>query len=246
MTSAGAPDAADAVRAAVRAINVQLDEDLARLSDLAGELASVVAPSAIGKLLEADLADLVPLMRRRLDSAAAFVGLGFAAAPGVMADRDHYLLWFQKRSTGIRRLQLNLAENDPELYDYFDMEWFSGAERRQAPSLYGPYVDYAGADFLVLTLAVPVRVGGRFIGVSGADLDPDVLERRLVLTLRALPGDAVIVNADRSVLAAGSARWMPGERLAAHPGDVPDQWLATSALAPWTGWTLALAAPEGR
>jgi hypothetical protein len=246
MTSGGAAEAAEAVQTAVRAINAHLDEDLAPLRELAGELASVVDPSAIGKLLDADLAGLVPLMKRRLDAAAEFVGLGFAAAPRVMADQDHYLLWFQKRPTGIRRLKLNLAENDPDLYDYFDMEWFAEAERKQVPSVYGPYVDYAGADFLVLTLAVPVQIGGRFIGISGADLDPDVLERRLVLTLRTLPGDAVIVNADRSVLAAGSARWMPGERLAAHPGDVPDRWLATGALHPWTGWTLALAAPEGR
>lgn len=246
MTSGGAAAAADGVRAAVRAINAQLDADLAPLRDLAGEVAAAVDPAAVGRLLDADLAGLVPPMKRRLDAAAAFVGLGFAAAPRVMAEHDHYLLWFQKRPTGIRRLTLNLAENDPDLYDYFDMEWFSDAERQRAPSVYGPYVDYAGADFLVLTLAVPVQVGGRFIGVSGADLDPDALERRLVRTLRALPGDAVIVNTDRSVLAAGSSRWMPGERLAAHPGDVPDRWLATGALHAWTGWTLALAAPEGR
>jgi hypothetical protein len=197
------------------------------------------APDVVG---EADLDGLVPGMQERLAADPAMIGYGFAAAPDVIRGRDRYLLWFQRRAAGIRRLNLNLADGDPELYDYFDTDWFGHAERDRRPAMYGPYVDYAGADFLVLTVAVPVLVGDRFVGVTGSDMDPGVVEGALVAMMRALPGEAVVVASDRSVIAAGSARWMPGERLAAHPAQASGEWAAVAPLRSWTGWTFALAA----
>ncbi|MCA1984596.1 cache domain-containing protein [Nocardioides nematodiphilus] len=235
---------ADVVRSAVEQIGRRLEDQLAPLRGLADQVAHAAQGVAVGALREKDLAHLIAWITAELESEAAYVSLGFAAASGVMAERDHYLLWLQRRAGGIGRLRINLSQNDPDLYDYFDMEWFSGAERRKEPSIYGPYVDYAGADFLVLTVAVPVQVGSRFVGVAGADLDPDELERWLVPLLRALPGEALVVNGDRSVLASGSARWMPGERLAVHPAAAPEGWRTVVELSPWTGWTLALAEPE--
>ena len=234
-----------AVRDAVEGIDSHLEAQLAPMRELATRVAAIVGELGSGALREKDLARLQPWVTSVLETEPAYVSFGFAAAAGVMAERDHYLLWFQRRAAGIGRLRLNLAQDDPDLYDYFDMEWFTGADARRAPSIYGPYVDYAGAEFLVLTGAVPVEVEGRFVGVAGADMDPDVLERWLVPMLRGLPGDAVVVNADRSVLASGSARWMPGERLTAHPSTAPEEWLEVAELAAWSGWTLALAAPEG-
>lgn len=236
--------AVQAVRDTLQEIEHQLEGRLAPMRELAQRAAAVIGATPPGTLAEKDLAHLLAWLTEALEGEPAYVSFGFAAAPGVMSGQDRYLLWLQRRATGIGRLRLNLAEDDPDLYDYFDMEWYAGALARRAPSIYGPYVDYAGAEFLVLTVAVPVEVEGRFVGVAGADLDPHVLERWLVPALRALPGDAVIVNADRSVLASGSARWMPGERLGVHPGDAPEEWLAVEPLAPWTGWTLALGAPE--
>lgn len=232
-----------AFREALQEINGDLDALLVPLGDLAREIGALVDPARLGGLRDADLADLVPAIKERLVGSQAMLGFGFLAARGVMLDGDHYLLWFQRRSTGVRRLNLNMTEGDPDLYDYFDTDWYAGAEQLQAPAVYGPYVDYAGADFLVVTAAVPVYADGRFIGVAGADLDPDVLERGLVARMRGLPGDAVVVNADRSVLAAGTARWMPGERLPVHPNRERDRWLAVGSLTSWTGWTFALAPP---
>lgn len=244
MTIANDSGRQDAFHRTLQRINADLDRLLVPLGDLAREVSALVEPGAVGGLRDADLAALVPTIRERLGAAPAMLGYGFAAAPGVMRDGDHYLLWYQKRVAGIRRLNLNLTEDDPDLYDYFDTDWYAGAEQLQAPSIYGPYVDYAGADFLVLTAAVPVYVDGRFIGVTGADLDPDVVERGLVERIRALPGEAVVVNSDRSVLAAGSPRWLPGERLAVHPTRERDRWLAVGRLTSWTGWTFALAPSE--
>lgn len=230
-------------RVVLDALNDYLRRELVPLGELADELAGTIDPEAVGSLVEADLAPVVPRIQGALAAAPDFVGFGFAAAAGVMSESDHYLLWYQRRESGLRRLNLNLAEGDPELYDYFDTDWFTGAERLRAPSVHGPYVDYAGADFLVLTAAVPVLVGERFVGVAGADIDPHRVEQALVRMLRGLPGEAVVVNDDRSVLAANSARWMPGERVRVHPMKDRGSWQAVGAMTTWTGWTLALARP---
>lgn len=231
-------------RAVLEALNDYLHRELVPLGELAEELAATIDAEAVGSLAESDLAPLVPRIQGVLAGAPDFVGFGFAAAAGVMRESDHYLLWWQRRESGLRRLNLNLAEGDPELYEYLDTEWFTGAERLRAPAIHGPYVDYAGADFLVLTAAVPVLVGDRFVGVAGADIDPHRVEQALVHMLRGLPGEAVVVNDDRSVLAANSARWMPGERVRVHPVKDRASWQAVGAMTTWTGWTLALAPPS--
>ncbi|GAB7004860.1 hypothetical protein JCM18899A_23330 [Nocardioides sp. AN3] len=243
MTNAGEHAVAEAFGEVADRVNGYMTGWLDSLGEVADEVAAVIEPSAVGTLGEDSFMGLADGFIRRLEGASDMLGLGFLVAPGVIRDRDRYLLWFQKRETGIRRLKLNLAADDPDLYDYLDTDWFIATERRRGPALYGPYVDYAGADFLILTVAVPVLVGDRFVGAAGADLDPDVVEGALVARLRELPGEAVIVAEDRSVVAAGSARWMPGERLAVHPASESQRWLAQAPLAAWTGWTLAVAAP---
>lgn len=235
----------EAFAAAREEIEGYLEERLAPLRQLATEVAAAIG-AASGAPTEADLADLVPLMRQRLETDPVMIGYGYAAAAGVIEERQRYLLWFQRRAGSIRRLNLNLADGDPDLYDYFDTDWFGHAERDLAPAVYGPYVDYAGADFLVLTAAVPVVVEGRFVGVAGADMDPGRVERALMAAMRGLPDEAVIVAADRSVMAAGSARWMPGERLRVHPAQEPERWRDIAPLPSWVGWTLAAGQLSGR
>lgn len=226
------------------AITGLLDRQLVPLAALAERIAGLVPAEAVGRVTEKKhLSGVLPSIEEDLTASDLAAGLGFAAAPGVIEGRDHYLLWLQKQDGGIRRLSLNLEASDPDLYDYHDTEWFTSARDLGAPAAYGPYVDYAGADLPVLTIALPVTVGGRFIGITGADLLADELEHRLVRLLRALPGDAVLAGPDRSVIAAGTPRWMPGERLAAHPERERDGYLAVGPVSGWTGWTLALAAP---
>jgi hypothetical protein len=61
--------------------------------------------------------------------------------------------------------------------------------------------------------------------------------------LRTLPGDTVLVGPDRSVIAAGTPRWMPGERFAVHPAKDQGNYLAVEPVSDWAGWVLALATP---
>ncbi|MCL2584449.1 MAG: cache domain-containing protein [Streptosporangiales bacterium] len=229
-------------RQAREAVTRLLDDQLVPLTGLAERFAGLVPGESVGQVTEKrHLAGLLPGIEAALQASDLAAGLGFAAAPGVVEDRDHYLLWLQKHAGGVRRLSLNLAPGDPDLYDYHDTEWFSGAQRLGAPAAYGPYVDYAGADLLVVTIAVPVLAGGRFAGVAGTDLLAEALEHRLIQLLRPLPGDAVLVAPDRSVIAAGTPRWMPGERLAVHPARDAGRYLAVETVNDWTGWVLALA-----
>lgn len=221
-----------------------LDRQLVPLAGLAGRISGLVPAGDIGHVTEKEhLIGVLPEIEAGLAGSQLAAGSGFAAAPGVVEGRDHYLLWLQKQGGGIRRLNLNLDAADPDLYDYHDTEWFSGAQALGRPAAYGPYVDYAGADLLVVTIAVPVLAEGRFIGVTGADLLADELESRLTRLLRALPGDAVLVGPDRSVIAAGTPRWMPGERFSVHPAKDQGNYLAVEPVNDWTGWVLALAAP---
>lgn len=231
----------EAFDAVVRELDRYAEQRLAPLTALAEQVAGLLAdsPSAVPA---ADFDILEPLIRRQLADDPTMVGHGFAAGAGVVRDNDRFLQWFQHRATGIRRLTLNLTPGDPDLYDYFDTDWFSRAQQDRTAALFGPYVDYAGADFLVITAVVPVIVGGRFLGVAGADMLPDVIEHALVAIMRRLPGDAVIVGTDRSVMAANTARWLPGERLAIHPARDRLRWKSVGELPAWTGWTIALAA----
>ncbi len=230
----------EAVRKVCDEIIDLLDRQLVPIGALARSLTDSIDVSGVGHLVEDDLAGLLPTIETDLESMPMFAGCGFAAAPGVIEAKDHYLLWLQKGPGGIHRLNLNLNPSDPDLYDYHDTDWFSGAQARQAPAVYGPYIDYAGANLLALTVAVPVVVEEKFIGVAGADLYAEAVESELIQLMRGLP-DAVVVNADRSVVASGSARWMPGERVGVHPASDPSSYAAVVPLGDWAGWVLALA-----
>lgn len=220
-----------------------LDSRLVPLGGTAGRLTEL-----IGERLDADaaitedvLAPLTPQIESVLAEFQDFVGHGFVAAPGVVMGRERYLLWLQRRPTGVGRLNLNLNPDDPDVYDYLDMEWFTRARSVQAPAVYGPYIDYAGSDHLVLTEAVPVLWRDAFVGVIGADILADEVEGRLVQHLNAVPSAAIVVNADRSVVASNSARWMPGERLDTHPSRDRSSYAGVGTLGDWAGWVLAVA-----
>lgn len=235
----------EAFQRARRSVIDFLDDQLVPLGELARLVAAEGAEPAAGdRLTEEQLQPIVPRLTAVLEESDYVVGHGFVAAPDAVQGRERYLLWMQKRGDRITELHLNLDPGDPDLYDYLDMEWFTRARDREMPAVFGPYVDYAGADLVVLTAAVPIFVDQRFLGVAGCDLLADAVELRIVQLLRGLPGDAIVVNADRSVVAANSARWLPGERLPVHPINDRGSYVAVGSLGDWAGWVLAVAAPE--
>jgi hypothetical protein len=127
------------------------------------------------------------------------VGAGFVAAPHALADRELFLAWWQGEDRTL------LAERGVPIghhvFDYTRHEWFQVPLTDGRAHVTGPYVDYVCTDEYVLTATAPVVVGGRMVGVVGADTLLETFEGLLAEPLRG--GDAVLVNAhDRCVVAA--------------------------------------------
>ena len=228
---------------ALTELGAYINRELAPLTELAEMLTQVIMAAETLPIDVAVLDEVVPAIRSKLAGEDDLVGLGYSADHAVLRDNDNYLLWYQKMHgvEGSRRLVLNLDGADPEFYDYRDTEWFAGAREHGGPSIYGPYLDCAGANRLVYTFAIPVIVNGRFVGVAGADLDAAVIERRVDAVISTLGRPAVVVTRDRVVIAENATQWMPGERFpAASAGS--NEWASAGLIAEWTGWRLAVLA----
>jgi hypothetical protein len=196
---------------------------------------------------------------RQLDLLPAADGAGIVAAPGVVAGRQRHLEWWQRTAAGddaaegYSRIRLNLDPESIDLYDYLDMDWFTVPRAEGRRYVYGPYIDFSGADRSILAMTIPVldpaggeggvseSGGGEFLGVAGADIRMSHLEPALLAILRALAAPAVLVTAERRVLAANTPRWIPGTRLPRLPGPGDGEFTAVTAIGADSGWLLAVA-----
>lgn len=158
-----------------------------------------------------------------LDHGVAF-GSGFVAARDALADRALYLAWWQGEEREL------LGESDAPAsgapFDYTRREWFRVPEETGRDHVTGPYVDYVCTDEYVVTCTAPVVVAGRMVGVVGADVLVETLERLLLATVSAagatLVGDhgRTMVSADHRV-APGTLVDLSDVRERAACGDLP-------------------------
>jgi hypothetical protein len=188
-------------------------------------------------------------------------GAGVVAAPGVVAGKQRHLEWWQRTSAAdgrhdqFARIRLNLDPESVDLYDYLDMDWFTVPRKLGRRYVYGPYVDFSGADRYVLTITVPVFGGGsppgfgdvtppgerEFLGIAGADMRMSHLEPELLAVLRPVPAPAVLVTGERRVVAANTPRWIPGTRLDRLPAPGDGTFAAVAGIGADSGWLLAAA-----
>lgn len=180
-------------------------------------------------------------------------GAGIVVAPGVVAGRERHLEWWQRTGAGdgdpapdgYARIRLNLDPESIDLYDYLDMDWFTVPRSECRRYVYGPYIDFSGADRYVLTLAAPVLepggadAGPQFLGVAGADIRMSHLEPELLAVLRGVPAPAVLVTGERRVIAANTPRWIPGARLPRLPRPGDGEFTAVAQVGADSGWLLA-------
>jgi DNA-binding FadR family transcriptional regulator len=202
-----------------------------------------------------DLQRLDAAVRTVVDLHDTAEGAGYVFAPNYIAGFDRYIHWLHRSADRITPLRFNLDPESVNAYDYLQMDWYTLARDRDSRCAYGPFLDFAGADHYVMTLTAPLARNGEFLGVVGVDLRMAELERRLMGIVDAAPGDAVLINSERAVLAANTPRWVAGSRLPAIP-KVGSQTGGVSAegklitftevqqVSADTGWVLALAAPE--
>ena len=215
---------------------------------------------AAGSALTADrLAGLREVIWQQLGQLPAADGAGVVAAPGVVEGKHRHLDWWQRTAGddsapddsaphGYARIRLNLDPESIDLYDYLDMDWFTVPQREGRRYVYGPYVDFSGADRYVVTITAPVfddvgfdDAGGEreFLGVAGADIRMSHLEPDLLAILRSVSAPAVLVTAERRVVAANTAHWISGTRLDRLPAPGDGTFAAVTDVGADSGWRLA-------
>ena len=160
---------------------------------------------------------------------ALMIGAGFVAAPGFLVDAPWHLAWWLGHANTfgigsadptIRRL---LADEDPtseSFRDYTTLEWWRVPTTTGERHITGPYVDYLCTDDYTLTLTAPVHNGTRVIGVVGADLYVNDVERALLPHVRGLAA-ATIVNASGRVVVSTDAHRPTGSLLRTAADRIP-------------------------
>ncbi|EFE68089.1 conserved hypothetical protein [Streptomyces viridosporus ATCC 14672] len=190
-----------------------------------------------------EVAALKPVLVERIDEQPAADGFGFFAAAGLLPERDRHFEWWQRGGTGFVQLRLNLDPSSVDVYDYFEMDWFAAGRDHSRRSVFGPYVDYFGADRYVFTLTAPV-FDEVFLGVVGADLRVNEFEPRLLRALRGGAHDAVLVGPEQRVIAANTSRWLIGSRLPRTPRSGEDGFVMVGEVGLDSDWVVALAPRE--
>lgn len=189
---------------------------------------------------------------RELARLPAADGAGVVAAPGVVPDKDRHLEWWQRTASGddaaggFARIRLNLDPESVDLYDYLEMDWFTVPQREGRRYVYGPHIDFSCTDRYVVTMTVPVAdtgAGGsrEFLGVAGADIRMSHLEPELLAVLRAVPSPAVLLTAERRVVAANTPHWISGTRLPRLPSPGDGDFAEVAEVGAGSGWLLAAA-----
>ncbi|MFJ7154048.1 cache domain-containing protein [Streptomyces sp. NPDC101118] len=231
-----------AVTARVRATLEGVFEAVASTAEEAARLlaAAVPSPGSRGPVT-ADLAALRPALHRRLGEAGLVSGIGFVAAPGLLADVPAWLEWWQSAPEGaVRPLLLDLDPGTSAYSDYTHWDWYALPRDTGARTVAGPYVDYLCSEEYSLTLAAPVRVAGRFAGVAAADVYLRHFEAEVMPLLQGLPYRASLVNARGRVAASTDPRHLAGALLKG-----PDLARALASPHPVTHAGLTLTPCEG-
>ncbi len=166
-----------------------------------------------GQLSSSRLGDVQNVVAALVESLPWVGGGGFVAALDTVDDSHRFWDWWTRGAAGARveRLHPPRSSTGGAEYAYESMRWFRDGQSGR-PCVFGPFVDFAGVNQLVILCSEPVQIDGRFCGIVGADLMVDHFEIELVRRLREVPGAAVVVGSSGRVIASTLARAVPGER----------------------------------
>jgi hypothetical protein len=159
-------------------------------------------------------------------------GIGVVLAPGVLMDARLWIDWWVMNDAGgVQAAAFDFDQHSLNFNDYTVAEWYRSPQQGHERCLIGPYVDFNGLNDYIVTATMPVDIEGHFVGVAGADLRLDEIERRLYAGSRRSGGELVILNSSDRIVASTSVRYIAGSllRLDAHPKhDVPSDPTRTS------------------
>jgi GntR family transcriptional repressor for pyruvate dehydrogenase complex len=211
-------------------VGASLDRLFAVLDGLGAELAGL---ARAGTPRRDDLAALRPAIFEVLAAHRGLAaGAGVITAPDVLGDAPLWLEWWWASPTGApEQLRVNLDPAAPDFYDYTAAAWYANVLRSGEPQATGPYVDYFCTGEYTITLSVPVRAGGRFLGVAAADILVSSLEGQVMPGLLASGGPVALTSPEGRVIAATTRDWAPGLRWPPGGADSPSP-LGAWKLAP--------------
>lgn len=198
-------------------ITTQLEELFALLGPVAGGFARV---AGLEQPAREDLIDFRGAIADVIARPGLVGGAGVIVAPGLLVDAPYWMeWWWAVPQRDPEALRVNLEPSAPDFFDYTTAEWYTTPERTGSRHIAGPYVDYVCRNDYALTLAQPVRAGGRFVGVAALDITASRLEQRALPMLASLADPATLVNAEGRVIASTSQAVWPGQRIPASAGE---------------------------
>ncbi len=203
---------------------------------LGGLSAALAGLAASGPPRRDDLAALRPTIFEVLATHRGLAaGAGVITAPDVLADAPLWLEWWWTSPAGTpEQLRVNLDPAAPDFYDYTAAPWYADAYRSGGPQATGPYVDYFCTGEYTITLSVPVRADGRFLGVAAADVLVPSLEEQVMPGLLANASPVALTSPDGRVIAATSPDWAPGLRWpSGGSAGLPPKDSVPSSLGEW-------------
>ncbi|PXY22779.1 cache domain-containing protein [Prauserella muralis] len=225
------------IRTAADRVATVLDDAFAWLARLADRLRALHehALSEQRALRSGELTALrEPIFARLREQPALIAGTGVILAEDVLADRAHWLEWWQNEPDG--RLTFLEVDHNPAsvaYYDYASAAWFALPRRTGSRVVVGPYVDYSGTDEYMLTLAHPAHSGQRFLGVAATDIRADVFESLLLRALAGTGPPAALVNAKGRVVASNTPHKITGSLVT--DAELDRDWPGVTVAAPGAG-----------
>jgi len=215
-------------RGVLKSLRGALDEVYGDLAVLRAQVEKLEAAARADgrKLQRSDLGPMRALAREHLAQRELISGTGMIFAPGVLADAPLWLEWWHE--AGGREpvpLDASLTPGDPDFYDYENAEWFTTPRDTGSPWIAGPFVDHSGTNEHIFTVSVPVAPNGEFLGVVGADVAVEQIERLAQEKLVCADGDALLVTSRGRIVASNSPSHLVGTRwslLAEAAGEDPD------------------------
>ena len=158
-------------------------------------------------------------------------GLGFVADPTAFPDLGGLQWWCRSGPGGaIRRLVVSIDPGSLDFYDYTVAPWFVGTRAGSGAHVTGPYVDATGTNEYVITFSEAIVDSGRFLGVAGVDVLVGTLQSVMHPAMRAIRGDACLVDEEGLVIVTNTPHLLAGAVLeTAREEDAR----ATLAWAPW-------------
>ena len=141
------------------------------------------------------------------------VGVGLVVAPQPDLDLPLRLQWWQADAEDgrLRALEPDLKPTSLGYYDYTAAEWFDVPRRTGRRYVVGPYVDVHGTGRYLLTFTEPIVIGGRFLGVAGADVQVSRFEIHLMRVLGPSSFSFLLLNDEGRVVLSTSSTWLVGE-----------------------------------